>query len=112
MMDRHTQHSPAEPTYGVVWPLGRSTSERVDLSPPISDLSGKTVGEMWDYLFKGDSMFTILREKLRARYPDIKFVDYSEFGNTHGPKEREVVGKLPEALREHGCDIVISGVGA
>lgn len=33
-------------------------------------------------------MFTVLREKLQARYPGIKFVDYSEFGNTRGSKER------------------------
>ena len=102
----------SEPMYEVVWPLGRSASEVVPLAPRVSDLSGKTVCELWDWLFKGDEMFPIIREKLRARYHGIKFVDYSVFGNTHGPNEAEVIAALPDLLRKHGCDLVISGVGS
>lgn len=111
MKDRANQ-SGREPTYEVVWPLGRLAVERVTLSPPVTDLSGKTVAELWDMRFRGNEMFPVIREQLQARYPGIKFVDYSVFGDTHGPKEAEVVAAIPGLLREHGCDVVISAVGA
>ncbi|MBI4308558.1 MAG: hypothetical protein HY684_07125 [Chloroflexi bacterium] len=57
-------------------------------------------------------MFPIIEEKLRQRYPDLKFVRWDAFGNIQGPDEPEVIAALPGLLRKHGCDIVISGVGA
>ena len=101
-----------ESAFEVLWPLGKSVSEQMALAPRISDLSGKTVCELWDWLFKGDEMFEIIRGKLRERYPDIKFIDYSVFGNTHGRNEAELTANLPELFRKHGCDLVISAVGA
>ncbi|MFH1485444.1 MAG: UGSC family (seleno)protein, partial [Chloroflexota bacterium] len=65
-----------------------------------------------DEIFRGDEMFTVLRELLPKKYPGIKFVDYTEFGNTTGRQQREVVAALPEKLKQHKCDAVISGVGA
>ena len=101
-----------EPLYQVVWPLGRAVvSSPVKLSPPVSDLRGKTVAEVWDYGFKGDQVFAIIRERLRQRFPGVKFVDYGTFGNIHGPHEREVIANLPGLLRQHGVDAVISGIG-
>ena len=111
-MDKHTHPPAAEPVYEAVWPLGKSVSEQVSLAPPVSDLSGKRVGEMWDWLFKGDAMFPVIRERLRQRYPGIQFADYNVFGNFHGHNEREVMATLPERLRGEGCEVVISGVGA
>ncbi|MEK7848022.1 MAG: hypothetical protein AAB270_03775 [Chloroflexota bacterium] len=111
-MDKQRKPSAGEPVYQVVWPLGKTTTDPVTLSPPVSDLRGKTIGELWDWLFKGDAMFSVIRERLRQRYPDTRFVDYNVFGNTHGRKEREVIAALPEMLRAQGCDVVISGVGA
>ncbi|MBI2909562.1 MAG: hypothetical protein HYX92_18120 [Chloroflexi bacterium] len=102
----------AEPTYEVVWPLGRSVYETVPVTPAAADLSGKTVCEIWDWLFKGNEMFPVIREELSKRYPGVKFVDYSVFGDTHGPREPEVIAAMPDLLRKHGCDVVISGVGA
>ncbi|MFH1486726.1 MAG: hypothetical protein ABIH46_11705 [Chloroflexota bacterium] len=101
-----------EPAYEVVWPLGRSSYETIHMASRPPDLSGKTVCELWEWLFRGDEMFTILRDVLSKRYPGIKFVDYNTFGSTHGSKEREVIAALPELLRKHGCDAVISAVGA
>ncbi|MBI2909112.1 MAG: hypothetical protein HYX92_15820 [Chloroflexi bacterium] len=100
------------PTYEVVWPLGRSAYETVPLVPRARDLSGKTVCEVWEYSFRGDEVFAILRELLSNRYPGIKFVDYRVFGDTHGPKEKAVIAALPGLLRENACDAVISALGA
>ena len=101
-----------EPIYEVVWPLARRAGLAVRAPNSIADLSGKTVCELWDYQFRGDALFAILREELLRRFPDIKFVKYPTFGNTHGPNERAVVASLPGLLKEKGCGAVISAIGA
>ena len=105
-------HPSTTPTYRVVWPSGRLASEPVAPSRPVSDLDGKTVCELWNGLFRGDTMFPIIRKKLMARYPDMRFVEHNKFGNVHGRNEHEVIANLPARLREYQCDLVISGVGA
>jgi len=82
-----------------------------DLAPRLDTLSGKTVCELWDYLFRGDEIFPWLEAELEARYPGIQFVRYSEFGSTHGDEEHEILESLPAKLRELGADAVISGMG-
>lgn len=101
-----------EGVYGVVWPLGRSTYDTRATNPRLSDLSGKTIAEVWDYLFRGEEIFPILREKLAARFPGVKFVGYDVFGNVHGPQQRNLVARAPELLRQHKVDAVISAIGA
>ena len=98
--------------YDVVSPLGRiAGGDRKKMGDPVADLSGKVVGELWDYLGYGDQIFHLVREELTKRFDGIKFVPYTVLGNTHGPKEREVVAAIPDMLREHGIDMVISGLG-
>jgi hypothetical protein len=106
------QTSNAEPQFEVIWPLGRIAVRATGAAPRLFDLSGKTVGELWDYIFRGEVVYPMIRERLRARYPGIKFVDYSEFGNFHGARAKEIVSGLADKLRSHGCDAVISGIGA
>ena len=80
------------------------------LAPP--QLDGRTVAQLWDFLFRGDEVFALLEEGLRERFPNVRFVSWREFGNTHGTNEREVVQALPARLRERGVDAVISGMAA
>lgn len=101
-----------EPLYRVVWPLGKLAYQTPPLAPRLSDLKGKTLGELSDYRFRAEEIFPMIRELLRKRYPGIKFVEYSVFGNTHSPKEEEVIAALPDLLYKHGCNTVISGIGA
>ncbi|MBI2908445.1 MAG: hypothetical protein HYX92_12430 [Chloroflexi bacterium] len=100
------------PTYKVVWPLGRRHSDKTALSSPLDDLSGKTVCEIWDRQFRGDEVFPVIRQRLQQLYPDLRFVGHEEFGNIHGPDERQTLELLPGLLRKHGCDLAITGVGA
>ena len=102
----------SEPVYEVVWPLGRSAYHTRAPNARIADLSGKTIGELWDYLFRGEEIFPIVRAQLSARFPGIKFVNYDVLGNVHGPQQRELVADVPRLLMEHGCDAVISAIGA
>jgi hypothetical protein len=100
-----------ESDYKVVWPLGKLGYQNMALKPRIIDLKDKIICELSDYSFRGEEIFPIVREELNRKYPGIKFVEYTQFGNTHGSTEAEVVNTLPTMLREHGCDGVISGVG-
>lgn len=102
----------SEPVYDVVWPLAPSAAPSGTLATRPADLSGKIVGELWDYLFKGEEIFPLIRTQLAARYPGIRFVPFEAFGSTHGRDEKELAATLPSQLREHGCDAVISAVGA
>jgi hypothetical protein len=102
---------PVEPTYEVVWPLGPTRVEAMELPDRLPDLNGKVVAELWDWVYDGDRAFPILREELQRRYPDLRFVDYTHFGNIHGPDEHAVLAGLPELLRAYECDAVIVGVG-
>jgi len=102
----------SEPVYNVVWPLGPSAYKTRAPEPRIADLNGKTIGELWDYLFRGEDIFPLVRAQLKARFPGIKFVTYDVFGNVHGPQQRAIVADVPKLLQQHGCDAVISAIGA
>lgn len=101
-----------EPQYDVVWPLGRPAFEERAPNARVRHLNDAVIGELWDYLFRGEEIFPILREQLSARYPGIRFVTYDVFGNVHGPRQRELIARVPELLREHRVDAVISAIGA
>ena len=40
----------------------------------------------------------------------VRFVRYDTFGSTHGRHEGKVLAELPEMLRRHQVDAVISGM--
>lgn len=98
-------------TYDVVWPLSPKGVEQQMLAPRLPSLDGATVGFLWDYLFRGDEIFPVLADALRARYPGLTIVDWDVFGNTHGPDEAEIIAGLPERLAGHRVDAVVSAMG-
>jgi hypothetical protein len=94
----------------VLWPRGRRTVEVLPIAKRLPSLEGKTIAHVWDYMFRGDEIFPILEEALARRFPGVRFVPYEAFGSTHGADEHAVVAALPDKLREHGVDAVISGM--
>jgi len=100
-----------EPVYKVVWPLGKSTSKPRPLARRLLDLKGKTICELYNQLFKGDVLFSETKKIFEKKFPGVKFVDHTNFGDIHGQHETDVVKALPEMLSKHGCDAVISAVG-
>jgi hypothetical protein len=104
----------SESTYDALWPRSprhdRASAPKFAARSP--SLDGKVVGLVWDYVFRGDEVFAALEAGLRARFPDIRFVHWSEFGNTHGSDERQVVANLPKRLHELEVDAVISAMAA
>jgi hypothetical protein len=101
-----------EPRYDVLWPLSRKAVKATAAAPRLPDLNGKTVCELWDVIFRGETIYPLVREYIKARFPRVKFVEYSEFGNFHGAREHEVIATLPAKLRAHGADAAIVGIGA
>lgn len=100
-------------TLEVVWPEGRATKGQLAGRERLPDLSGKTIAFVWDYVFRGDDMFEIIKDELRQRgHDDVTFVDHDVFGDTHGADERAVVADIPDKLLQYRVDAAIVGVGA
>jgi hypothetical protein len=100
----------AREMYRVVWPRGARTMQATDVAPRLSTLEGKTIGQLWDDLFRGDEIFPMLEEELVRRFPGVRFVRYDTFGSTHGRDEQRVLAELPAKLRTLEVDAVISGM--
>ena len=97
--------------YAVVWPRGEKTLEISPLADRLGALEGKTICQLWDYLFRGDEIFPMLADGLAERYPGVTFITYDEFGSTHGEDETKILAELPARLEALGADAVISGMG-
>lgn len=104
--------TPTEQVYEVLWPLGPTTTESIQLSQRPADLHGRRIGFIWDYVFRGDEIFSQLQQSLQSIYPDARFASYESFGNIHGKGEEAVLAELPERLRAEEVDAVVIGVGA
>ena len=102
-----------EKVYEVVSPLPESTVKQVPMAPRLDTLAGKTMCELWNYLFQGDITFPEIERVMSKQYPGIKFVPYSDLPDTHGRfvSETDLPTLLPKVLKERGCQAVISGNG-
>jgi hypothetical protein len=101
----------AEDRHAVVWPRGRKLVERRTLAPRLPSLGGRTIAFLWNHVFRGDEIFPVVERELTRRYPDLTVVGFDVFGSIYGGDERRTVAALPERLREHRIDAVVSAVG-
>lgn len=103
-------------SYQVVSPLGIEAVRPTGTARRLESLEGKTVGEFWNGVFKGDRTFPILRRMLQQRFPTLKIVPFTEFphapGSDHPAKQREHARRMAQLAWEKGLDAVISGNGA
>lgn len=101
--------------YEALWPLAPREAGDVPEHERAGSLAGLRVAYLWDELFRGPEMFEVITETARERYgEDVTFVSWEEFGNFHASaaEEKRVHGRLPELLRAHRVDLVVSAVGA
>ena len=96
--------------YEAYWPRGVRQQKTRALAPRLNSLEGKTIAQLWDYLFKGDEVFELLEEGLKKKYPGVQFVSWRDFGSTHGGDEKDALAALPKRFKELGVDAVISGM--
>jgi len=71
----------------------------------IGDLNGKTIGEVWNGVFKGDVTFPIIRKMLQDRYPALKIVPYTAFphspGSDNPTQQRERARRSSAGVKRH-----------
>ena len=96
--------------YEVFWPGGPSAVNTIS-SAPRADLTGKRIGILWDYMFRGEEIFPILEKSISERYENVEFIGYENFGSTFGGDEHAVLAALPKRLKNLKIDAVISGIG-
>ena len=111
-MDTTTSDRTDEPQFAALWPLASRRKDTIAGAPRLTDLNGKVICEIWDGIFRGETIYPLVREYIRERFPDVKFVSSSEFGNFYGAREHAVLEELPARLKEHGIDAAIVGIGA
>jgi hypothetical protein len=97
--------------YEALWPRSPRQTKVKPLANRLDTLEGKTIAWIWDYVFRGNEVFEQLEASLSALYPGVKFIHWSEFGNTHGSDERQVVADLPAKLKAMKVDAIVSGMG-
>lgn len=95
-----------------LWPGGESAVEIVPPAARLETLRARRVAFLWDHMFRGDEIFPMLAARLEADFPDVEFVGFDEFGSTFGGDEHAVLEALPQRLKSHQVDAVISGIGA
>jgi len=86
--------------YEAYWPRSARQMGLKPLAARLDTLEGKTVAQLWDYLFLGDEVFERLEEGLRATYLDVRLVNFCEFGSTHGEDEKEILAAFPRRFKE------------
>jgi ABC-type amino acid transport substrate-binding protein len=104
-----------EGKYEVVSPLGERDTKWINMAPRLDTLEGKTICELWNESFKTDITFPAVRELLQKKYPGVKIIPYNSMPRHHMLENPGVNNAESEALiaalKEKGCDAVISGNG-
>ena len=62
--------SSEESQYGIVSPLGRSTSRSIPSAPPLKNFNGKRIGFVWSLFTHGDALADVFTVLLRERFED------------------------------------------
>jgi hypothetical protein len=106
-----------EGVFSVVSPLGEKVIEMIDMAPRLDTLEGKTVCTIWNTAFKSDVTLAKIEEILKARYPGLKTISYTEMPSYNPivyatPQTRhKAIAEVVAALRNRGCNAIISGNG-
>ena len=110
-----TQVSPKNENYKVLSPLGDDTIEEITMAPRPDSLNGKTICLTANGSFKSNVTLKVIEKLLLERYPSSKVIPYTEMPECFkAPAPGTMTPKrsvMEEALKEKGCDAVISGNG-
>jgi hypothetical protein len=101
----------AAPVFEALWPGGAAAVPRIVPAPRPPTLVGRTVGFLWNSMFRGEEIFPLIERALTERHGEMRFVRPEAFGAIFGGDEHAVLEQLPERLRELGVDAVVCGMG-
>lgn len=103
-------------SFEVVSPVGGPVVRQHAIAQRLGDLHGKTIGEVWNGVFKGDQTFPLIRKLLTEKFPGVRILPYTEFPFRHGgddpSAQKALAVEIAALAREKGCDALISGNGA
>ena len=99
----------------VISPEGLPLGATGKASRPLEDLSGKTVGEVYNNHFKGELMFRTYRRLLEEKYPGIRIIPYDEFPIVYvggdAASQKKIAKEIAALAKEKGCHAIITGNG-
>ena len=102
-------------TMKVISPEGLPLSAAGTVSRPLDDLSGKTIGEVYNNHFKGELMFSTYRRLLKQKYPGIKIIPFNEFPIVYvggdAASQKRIAKEIAAIAKEKGCHAIITGNG-
>ena len=102
-------------TLKVISPEGLPLSATRTVSRPLDDLTGKTIGEVYNNHFKGELMFRTYRRVLEQKYPGIRIIPYDEFPIVYvggdAASQKRVAKEIAAIAKEKGCHAIITGNG-
>src|SRR5581483_8330015 len=100
--------------YAVVSPSGETVVEKLGLSPALQTLEGKTVGLVWNRVFRGDETLPVIGEELQKRFANLTIIPWDEFPITsiplmHAKRVKQTLATYVEALLDKRVDTIIAG---
>ena len=102
-------------TMKVISPEGLPLSAAGTVSRPLDDLSGKTIGEVYNNHFKGELMFSTYRRLLKQKYPGIRIIPFDEFPIVYvggdAASQKRIAKEIAAIAKEKGCHAIITGNG-
>ena len=103
------------PTYSVVRPTGDVVHPMITQAPRLDTLSGKTICMTSNQGFKAHVTFPVIEKLLRQKYPNLKIIPPEDMPRAVKPPaegaEDPDTDAMTAALKEKGCQAVISGNG-
>ena len=96
--------------YEVYWPRTPRQTGIKPLAKRLDTLNGKTIAQVWDFLFRGDEVFALLEAAIKKEFPAVKFISWREFGSSHGGDEKEALAEFAKKFKAMGVDAVMSGM--
>lgn len=102
-------------TMKVISPRGLPLGATGKVSPPLADLSGKTIAEVYNNHFKGELMFRTYRRLLKQKYPGITIIPYDQFPIVYvggdAASQKRIAKEIAALAKEKGVDAIITGNG-
>jgi hypothetical protein len=103
------------PTYYVVRPTGDVVHPMITQAPRLDTLEGKTICMTSNQGFKAHVTFPVIEKLLRQKYPNLKIIPPEDMPRAvkppaEGAKDPDT-DAMTAALRQRGCQAVISGNG-
>jgi len=99
----------------VISPEGLPLGATRNITPHLSTLDGKTIGEVYNNHFKGELMFETYRRLFKEKYKNVKIIPFTEFPIVYvggdAESQKKIAREIAALAKEKGVDALITGNG-